>query len=197
MCRFFSLVMDRRGRLYYFNQQQRETLSIHQFDSHGLICEFHGLNEDLVNKYEYFPLATKKLTLDIENFKSEEYSHEYVGAWIEKHLIPDVFTNEEEIKLAAVKESGCVIKYIENPSPEVRLAAVKQNGWAIQYIKNPSLEIQVAAVKEDGYAIQYIENPSLEVQLAAVKEDSYAIEFIEDPAPEVLAYLESLEESED
>jgi hypothetical protein len=39
---------------------------------------------------------------------------------------------------------------------EVQLAAVKNDGRAIQYIENPSEAVQLAAIKQDGLAIQYI-----------------------------------------
>ena len=53
-------------------------------------------------------------------------------------------------------------------SEKLQLAAVRQDGCAIGYIKNPSLEVQLAAVRQDGYAIQWISNPSIEVQLEAM-----------------------------
>lgn len=44
----------------------------------------------------------------------------------------------EEEQLAAVKENGFVIQYIDNPSEKIKLAAVTENGNAICYINNPS-----------------------------------------------------------
>ena len=44
-----------------------------------------------------------------------------------------------------------------------QLGAVKQDGCAIQFIKNPSLDVQLEAVKQYGCAIQFIKNPSLEM----------------------------------
>jgi len=82
----------------------------------------------------------------------------------------------EDVQLAAVKQNGHVIQYIDNPSEELQIEAVKENAYAIQYIKNPSEQVQLEAVKEDGYAIDYIKNPSEAVQLAAVNQISGAIE---------------------
>lgn len=41
-----------------------------------------------------------------------------------------------------------------------QLAAVKNHGWTIYYIDDPSMEVQLAAVREDGWAIYYIDDPS-------------------------------------
>jgi hypothetical protein len=92
---------------------------------------------------------------------------------------------DKELQLAAVKQDGNAIKYIDNPSEEVQLAAVKQDGNAIYHIDNPSEEVQLAAVKQDGIAIKHIDNPSEEVQLAAVKQDGLAIRYIDNPSEEV------------
>ena len=91
----------------------------------------------------------------------------------------------EKVQIAAVKQDGEAIQFIDNPSEEVQLAAVKKNGWAIYYIENPSEEVQLAAVTERGEVIKYIENPSEEVQLAAVKENGWAIKYIENPLEDV------------
>ena len=91
----------------------------------------------------------------------------------------------EQEQLAAVKQNGDLIEFIENPSEEVQLAAVNKNGDAISYIKNPSEKVQLAAVKQDGDAIQFIENPSEKVQLAAVKQNGWAIKEIVNPSEEV------------
>ena len=96
------------------------------------------------NKTSYL----KKMEISIEyNVKNIEY---YYAEW------------PESIQLAAVKQDGTVIEYIDNPSPEVQMAAVNQDGWAMRYIDNPSPEVQLAAVKQDGWAIWRIDNPTPE-----------------------------------
>jgi hypothetical protein len=48
------------------------------------------------------------------------------------------------VQLEAVKQMGCTIKYIKNPSAAVQLAAVKQNREAFDYIENSiSEDVQV------------------------------------------------------
>ena len=91
----------------------------------------------------------------------------------------------EKEQLAAMKQNGLSIRYIENPSEEVQLAAMKQNGYSIMYIENPSEEVQLAAVKQNGESLQDIENPSEEVQLAAVKKYPYSIKYIKTPSEKV------------
>ncbi len=91
----------------------------------------------------------------------------------------------EAVQLAAVKENGYAIQYIDNPSEEVQLAAIKRNVYSIEYINNPSEAIQLAAVKAKGGAIEYIKNPSEAIQLEAVKRDLYAISYIKNPSEAV------------
>ncbi len=90
----------------------------------------------------------------------------------------------EAVQLAAVKEYGAAIKFIDNPSEAVQLVAVKKHGDAIKFIDNPSEAVQLVAVKKHGDAISYIKNPSEAVQLAAVKQDGSAIEHIDNPNEE-------------
>jgi len=92
----------------------------------------------------------------------------------------------EEVQMAAVKQDGYAIEYINNPSPEVQMAAVNQNPNAIEHIDNPSPELQMAAVTKDAFAIRYIDNPSPELQMAAVNQDGNAIWYIDNLSREAL-----------
>ena len=67
---------------------------------------------------------------------------------------------EERFQLQTIREDGCAIEYIDNPSKQLQLEAVRRNGRAIKYIDNPSEEVQLAAVRQNGRAIKYIKNPS-------------------------------------
>lgn len=40
----------------------------------------------------------------------------------------------EKKAIAAVKQSGCALKYVKDQTEQVCLAAVKQNGDALQYV---------------------------------------------------------------
>jgi len=54
MCNFFSFVVTKDEKIFYFNKEQRKTIPEEESpDSHSYICSFFGLNEDKVNKYEY------------------------------------------------------------------------------------------------------------------------------------------------
>ena len=53
------------------------------------------------------------------------------------------------------------------------LEKVRQNGCAIYHIKNPSMEIQLEAVRQNVHAILYIKNPSEEIQLIAALSRDY------------------------
>ena len=63
--------------------------------------------------------------------------------------VPSHLREAEDGGLKAVKQSGCAIRFIKNPSKVVQMEAVKQNGVAIQFIENPSEAVQLAAVKQN------------------------------------------------
>lgn len=107
-------------------------------------------------------------------------------------LVIDLRQASEEVQLAAVKEDGYNIQYIENPSEEVQLAAVEEDGYSIEYIENPSEEVQLAVVKKHPCAIKYITNPSEAVQLVAVTEERCAIKYISNPSEAVHSLAKSL-----
>jgi len=84
MCEFFSLVSNGRGKIFYFNHQQREEIKSTDLnpDSHSSIVEYYKENgglanknttEDLFNKWEYNPL-TKELECDTLNTKDDTKS---------------------------------------------------------------------------------------------------------------------------
>ncbi len=64
MCKFFSLVSDGRGTVYYFDAGIRKKIISEELDyktdSHTSIADyfgFKGAKEDTLNKYEYNPLT--------------------------------------------------------------------------------------------------------------------------------------------
>jgi hypothetical protein len=68
MCKFFSLISDGNGEVYYFNWKQRlgimtneaEFNKVESPDSHSSISSYYGFigeKADQVNKYEYNPLT--------------------------------------------------------------------------------------------------------------------------------------------
>ena len=130
--------------------------------------------------------ATRKIDGNYRRMKDSTILKKLINNEIAHYQIFEFIKDPPELlQLAAVKQSGYVIRYIVNPSKEVQLAAVRQNGDSIKYIKNPSEEIKLAAVKQNGWAIYYIKNPSEEIQLAAVNEDSSAIGYIKNPSEEI------------
>ena len=102
---------------------------------------------------------------------------------------------EERFQIEAVRENGCAIDYIDNPTEELQLEAVRQDGSAIQYIENPSEQVQLEAVRQDGYAIEYIDNPTEELQLEAVRQNGYAILFIKNPSSYIKSIIDTINTS--
>ena len=83
----------------------------------------------------------------------------------------------EKVQKVAIRQNGCYIHYINNPSEEVQNLAVQRNGCAIQFIKDPSEELQKMAVQQYAGTIQFINNPSEEVQKLAVQQNGYVKRF--------------------
>ena len=70
MCKFFSLLSDGRGKMYYLDAGQR--VNVNNADSHTTIVDWYkndgqlsdkNTTEDGMNKYEYNPL-TREFTID-------------------------------------------------------------------------------------------------------------------------------------
>jgi hypothetical protein len=57
MCKFFSCISDGDGNLFYFDNEQRNSLKgIFNFDSHTSIANYYRKDEDKMNKWEYDPI---------------------------------------------------------------------------------------------------------------------------------------------
>ena len=94
MCKFFSLVSDGEGNIYYFNAKQRKEMIKKNrgvyIDSHSVIASDFKLNPDLVNKYEYNPL-TKVFSVDeIHTKKDEEIVEKQVRDLNFKTIVPEL-----------------------------------------------------------------------------------------------------------
>jgi hypothetical protein len=69
------------------------------------------------------------------------------------------------MKLEAVRQNGCAIKYIKDPSEKVQLEAVKQNVDAFKYIirnnegKRITIpkEVQLEAFRQDWRVVKYMD----------------------------------------
>src|SRR3990167_3777644 len=75
MCKFFSLLSNGRGEIYYLDAKQREEIrrKYESPDSHTSIANYYGFKgekEDVLNKWEYNPL-TKILIADQINISND------------------------------------------------------------------------------------------------------------------------------
>lgn len=82
MCKFFSVISDGKGKIYYFDWAIRERIIkkelSYESDSHTSIADYYGFKgsaEDKMNKYEYNPL-TKGLTVDQINTDNDSVAVE-------------------------------------------------------------------------------------------------------------------------
>ncbi len=81
----------------------------------------------------------------------------------------------EAVKMAAVKQGGRSIKWINNPSEDVQLAAVESHADAFLWIhhrvtKKPEIseKVKLLAVEKKPELITVLKDPSEELQLLAI-----------------------------
>jgi len=102
MCKFFSLVSNGRGRIFYLNHNQRQEIksSDLQPDSHTSIVSYYRnkgkladnpKTEDKLNKWEYNPLI-KLLTCDTLNTKDDtDNIQKFCDSLDFKTIVPELF----------------------------------------------------------------------------------------------------------
>ena len=84
--------------------------------------------------------------------------HEELMTYKKKYFSLPCKTNlKGKEALAAVKQDGNALQYVEEQTETICLAAVEQDGCALQYVREQNEAICLAAVKQDGYALPYVE----------------------------------------
>ena len=102
------------------------------------------------------------------------------------HTIQYIYNPPMWISILAVERNGLVLRNIRYKAPEICLAAVKQNGLALayvekqyskfRYIRASELDsILIAAVSQNGMALAYVEDKIPELCEMAVKQAPMAI----------------------
>ena len=135
MCQFFSFV-TKGSKKYYFNWDQRQELlksnpKYYSPDSHTSICDYHNLNDDKVNKYEYNPL-TKKFITDQINIKDNQA---LAKKWVESL---DFKTIVKPLVLKTIKHPFRDFDKVDVGSEQIQLlkewasvrASVRASVWA-------------------------------------------------------------------
>src|SRR3989304_117433 len=97
MCKFFSLVSNGKGKIYYADAKLRKSSHWAKTetspDSHTSIADYFGFKgekEDLLNKYEYNPL-TQKLVKDQLNAEDDSKSVEEQCRKLDfKEIVPEL-----------------------------------------------------------------------------------------------------------
>jgi len=123
--------------------------------------------------------------------------------------IDSEISNYEEIALAAVRQDGYALEYVESDKisdskyEEIALAAVRQDGYALKYVEPDKIsdskyeEITLAAVKQNGYALGFVKPDKIsdskyeEIALVAVRQDGYVLKYVE---PDKLSNYTKIEE---
>ena len=94
-----------------------------------------------------------------------------------------------ENALAAVEQYGMLLESVKDEfiDNNICLAAVKQTGYALPFVKNQTAEICKAAVENEGTAIKFCDKKFItdELKMIAVKNDPYAIRYIKNPSEEL------------
>lgn len=100
MCKFFSLVSDGNGNIFYFDYAIRKQIIegtlkhknnfIKSTDSHTSICAIYGLDEDKTNKWEY-NVFDKVLSKDQINTSNDyEQVYQKVTSLDFKNIVPEL-----------------------------------------------------------------------------------------------------------
>ena len=94
-----------------------------------------------------------------------------------------------EVCLAAVRKYGMLLESV-NPEfidENMCLAAVKQTGFALPFVPTQTEAICLEAVRKDGTAIKFCNKSFItdELKMTAVRSDPYAIRYIKNPSEEL------------
>lgn len=92
------------------------------------------------------------------------------------------FTNEqkcEQVCLAAVKQNGRALKYVNEQTPEICLTAVSTAGTALKYVHEQTPGICLTAVRNDGLALSHVKNQSFVICMAAMTQTRKAFKHID------------------
>ncbi len=91
----------------------------------------------------------------------------------------------EAICLAAVRQYSGILEHVKEQTEAICLAAVKQDGYALKHVQEQTEEICLAAVQWDGYALKYVQEQTEAICLAAVQRDGYALKYVQEQTEEI------------
>jgi hypothetical protein len=97
----------------------------------------------------------------------------------------DAIEQTTEICLAAVRQNGLSLEYIDSHSEYIYSVAVKQNGFALQFVRKQTPAICLAAIKENPYALQFVNNQTAELCLVAVSHIGDTLQFVKKQTPAI------------
>ena len=115
--------------------------------------------------------------------------------WMLRHIDPDIAGDlYPEICLCAIKYSYLQFAYVspavQAAHPELCVAAVKENGNALQFVETHTPELIRLALESNGCAIQHVQDQTPELCLLAVQKASHALELVRNQTPEIRAAAE-------
>jgi hypothetical protein len=89
-------------------------------------------------------------------------------------------TRYTRLEIAAVRQNGLSIYYIENPSYIVQMEAVRQNGFALRHITPyvQHYDVCLEAVKQNGLALPFVLNQTTELCQAAINNNKQATQYM-------------------
>ena len=105
---------------------------------------------------------------------------EYRARKTDRFLLQNPLPVREFLKtmdcMQIVKDDGLALEYMDQ-TPELCMAAVKQNGRAIQFVENKTFDLWIEALQQNGRALEYMEGPTQYFCLLAVKQNGLAVKF--------------------
>lgn len=99
MCKFFSLVSDGTGKVYYFDANLRAQYregsldDYYEPDSHTSVADYHGFvgaEEDRLNKYEYNPLTRKFIIDQLNTVDDSDTVREFCNTLDFRTIVPEL-----------------------------------------------------------------------------------------------------------
>ena len=67
--------------------------------------------------------------------------------------------------MTAVRQYGCVLKYVKEQTEEICLIAVQQSGKTLEYVKEQTEEICLTAVQQYSWVLKYVKDEKMKTNI--------------------------------
>lgn len=135
---------------------------------------------DCCVKYEpvYINRITTKFIMKITEITEENLIDLFVNDT--SYFLEKKFKLSEKSYIAAIKQNGELIQYIENQTEEMCFESVKQDPYNIRFVIKKTEELCLFAVKSCGFCLKYIDIQTKEMCVEAVKQHEFNLVYVQD-----------------